>query len=124
MTYVFLSSTDSLEYHPDNTSFDFTVELSHEIKGSHKVALCEIDFEPTGEDLYIFCDVCDDSHVLDRSLPLLRITDSPGEFSNLYFHNITRSFVQRIRIYIRNQNLSTPSTSIGPVRCTLVVEAI
>lgn len=124
MTYLFLSSDDSLTYHPDNNSYDFTVELSRELKGAKRLALCELVFTPINEDLYVFCDVCDDSYALDRSLPLLRIVNASGEVSNLYFQDVTRSHVHRIRIYIRTKRLEIPSADIGTVRCTLVAETV
>ena len=124
MAYIYLSSDDSLEYFPNNTNFDFTVELAQEFRGAYRLALCEIYFTPAIEDLYVFCDVCSRSRVLDDLLPLLRIVRAPGEFANLYYQELTRPILQRIRLYIRDKSLNIPSTDIGTVRCTLRLEPI
>ena len=42
--YIFLSSKDSLRFHPGNKGYNFTVELPErvELRGNWKVALCDI----------------------------------------------------------------------------------
>ena len=42
--YIFLTSKDSLGFHPDNTGHNFTVELPErvELRGEWKVAFCDI----------------------------------------------------------------------------------
>lgn len=124
MAHLFISSTDSLDFHQTNSSFDFTVELPQTLTGSYKVALAEFYCTNQLEDLYVLSDVCEQSYCLDQMLPLMRIVHQPGECSNMYFLKVTRSDVQRIRIYIRNADLEIPSTDIGRVRCTLVFELI
>ena len=124
MAYIYLSSDDSLDYFPNNTNFDFTVEFAQEFRGAYRLALCEIYFTQATEDLYVFCDVCTRSRVLDDLLPLLRIVRAPGELSNLYYQELTRPILQRIRLYIRDKSLNVPSFDIGTVRCTLRLEPI
>ena len=124
MPYLFLSSTDSLEYHPNNVSHDFTVELLQEMQGSFRIALCEIMFTSVTEDLYIFCDIAGQSQVKDELHPLLRIVSAPGEFSSLYFHKVSTPVFRRIRIYICNADMKEPTVNIGDVRCTLLIDPI
>ena len=124
MAHLFISSEDSKMFYPDNNSYDFTIELVKTMRGRFRIALCEIDYTPSGEDLYIFCDACSQTQVMDRLLPLLRIVDTPGEFSTLYFRTVTRPLVQRLRVYIRNRDMEIPTADIGRVRCTLLIETI
>lgn len=122
MKYLFVSSDDSLEYHPTNSTYDFTITLPQTIHGDWEIALGDITYVSHFEDLYVFCDLCEYSYVKDTSLPLLRLISGIGEFENLYFHTVTRNVIQRIRIFITNKNLETPSQDIGPVRLTLVMK--
>ena len=122
MPYLFVSSTDSLEYHPNNVAHDFTVELLQEVRGPFRIALCEIMFTSVTEDLYIFCNIAGQSQVNDEMHPLLRIVSAPGEFSSLYFHKVSSPVFRRLRIYIRNADMKEPTVNIGKVRCTLLIE--
>ena len=124
MKYLYLSSNDSLDYYPTNNPFDFTVNLPYSLSGQFVVALAEVHYTSHEEELFIFCDLCEDSYIKDNSLPILRTVSNIGEFSNLYFHTVTRKSIQRIRIYITNKNLDKPSYDIGPVRCLLILKEI
>lgn len=121
MKYLFVSSEDSLEYNPTNSTYDFTITLPQTIYGEWEIALAEIEYPSHFWDLYVFCDLCDSSYVRDRTLPLLRIVSQMGEFDNLYFHKTTRNVIQRLRITIKNKDLVTPTEDIGPVRLTLAM---
>lgn len=124
MKFVYASSDDSLDFYPKNNSFDFTVNLPHSISGNLFIALGEIYYTSHGEDLLVFCDLCEDSFIKGTSLPVLRSVSHTGEFTHLYFHSVTRATIQRIRIYITNNNLETPSADIGPVTCLLIFKEI
>ena len=124
MKHIFISSLDSLEYSPDNTTYDFTVTLPEPIIGRYKVALTEISYPTHFEDLYIFCDIVEQSYLQDKSLPLLRIVTGMGELNHLYYFNVTRQVIQRLRVYILDKNLEKPFEDCGPIRMTLVFETI
>ena len=120
MKYLFLSSNESLEYHPKNTTYDFTVELPQILDGKFSFALLDIAAEKKiSEALYVFCDSCEYSLAHDRMAPLLRIATQAGEVRIAYFVKASRRVIQRIRIYITNRNFQTPMADIGQIRCTL-----
>ena len=121
MKYLFVCSEDSVDLNPANATYDFTISLPQELNGKFKIALGEITYTSHFEDLYVFCDLCEHSYIKDTSLPILRIVPKMGEFQNLYFHSVTRSNIQRIRIFITNSRLETPSQDVGPIRCTLLL---
>ena len=123
MKHLFLCSTDSILYHPSNKSWDFTVELPHAIEGQWKCALGDISYNTT-ENLYVFCDLCEQSYIRGGTLPILRYVTQPKEFTNLYYFNVNLSHIKRVRIFIRNNNMEIPSDDIGPVRCTLILKPI
>ena len=124
MKYLFLSSNDSLELHPANSTYDFTVSLPQTMYGDWEIALAEVEYASHNEDMYVFCDLCEYSYVKSKTLPLLRVVSKIGEFEHLFFHKVTRNVIQRIRIFITNDELDTPAQDIGPIRLTLVVRNI
>ena len=75
--YIFLTSKDSLRFHPHNKGYNFTVELQRErveLRGNWKVALCDIFFnEKIAETIMVFSDICDYSFVRDSLEPILRM---------------------------------------------------
>lgn len=124
MVFLFLSSTNSLQYHPDNTGTDFTVELPHVVHGQYECALSEIFYDNFQDDLYVYSDICEQNVVHNDYKPILRIVTQPGEVQSLYFMPVSRDSVQRIRIYLRDKDFKTPQVSLNTVRCTLVFRAI
>lgn len=117
--YLYISSTDSLSIHPDNTSYDFTVELRENLTREYLIALTEFNCDSINEKLYVFCDIIDSSNCKDQLLPVLRVVREQGEFHNLHYYRSSRSSIQRITISIRNSNLEIPTNQIGEVSCTL-----
>lgn len=116
---VHVYSGDSVATHPNNTAFDFTIDLLDEIKGEYKIAL--LDFKANvSELLYIFCDVIEPTYCRDRTLPVIRVVQNGGEFQNLHFYKASRRVIQRINVYIRNKDLKIPTNDIGPVLATLL----
>ena len=125
MIYLNLSSTDSLNYHPENTTYDFTVELPRAIEGNFECALLEFSCTSVGEDLYVYTDICEPQYVHDSLLPLLRVITEPGEITLAHYKTVSRKVLQRVHIYIRNKQFEIPThTLIGPVRITLALEPI
>ena len=90
MKYLYVSSDDSLDLNTSNNAYDFTVNLPKSITGDFVIALGEITYTSHEEDLYVFCDLCEDSYIKNTSLPILRSVTHIGEFTNLYFHSTTR----------------------------------
>ncbi len=56
---------DCLGSHPNNSAWDFTVDLKHylNLKGKWECALMEIDYVGPTTELYVFSAVCSDSYV-------------------------------------------------------------
>ena len=123
---LFLSSTDSLNYFPHNHACDFQVELSDSLhlRGNWTCALAQISFnEKIIEDLVILCDMCDESYIRDRRMPVLRVIPSQGPkqfiFESPFRLRVSRDELKRFRVYIRTLNFEIPSFVSGSVKCTL-----
>ena len=73
--FIFLSSEDSLSYHPDNNPYNFIVELkeSLQIIGEWEVGICDFFCSETiSQKCYIFSDIVDYSYVRNSLEPILR----------------------------------------------------
>ena len=85
--FIFLSSEDSLSYHPDNTPSNFIVELkeSLQIIGEWEVGICDFFCSETiSQKYYIFTDIVDYSYVRNSLEPILR-TLMPSNASSSNF---------------------------------------
>ena len=122
--YLFCSSEDSKSLHPDNSNFDFTIELSDPLDKSYVVALTEFTCSSITENLYVLCDIVESSFCRDQYLPLLRIVRNNGEFHSPQFFRCSRSNIQRVRFSIRDHWLNVPTNEIGTVVCTLKLMTI
>lgn len=125
--FLFLSSRDSLKYHPSNNPIDFIIELNQniELKGEWKIALLDLTCESDSrEHLTICCDLCTPSWVDNQYLPVLRsFPVSKGRVVVRFgfpFYIKTHSIsVKRFRIYIIGESNSFTSLTKEPLRCTL-----
>ena len=117
--FIYLNSEDSKTIFPENNSFDFTVDLSKILTGRFLIALADFNCENFTEPLFVFCDIVNTSFMFDQYLPVLRRVYKNGEVQNLQYHRASRNSIQRVRVYIRDQQLNTPTTSIGRVTCLL-----
>ena len=131
MAYLHLSSRDSKNYHPDNSSYDFTVELPWPVAGSFKCALLEFYCGPMLDNLYVFSDICEPEYVHDEMLPLLRMISTPGELAVPHYKPVSRQVIQRVHIYIRmfddnqeDNKFVVPTNDVGDVRITLGLEPL
>lgn len=126
--YVHLSALDSKEYFPDNQVDHFTVKLPEilHLDGNWQVALCEI-FHPYGtrpQVLLALTNICNDTIVGEKKLPLLRIFRTPKrqghiEFSQLHYKSVTVEAIDRITIYIKTVKGEDPSFTSKALSCTL-----
>ena len=124
MEVLYVSSTDSMEYHPTNTSWDFTIELPKTLFGSWKCALADISYSDYSGAVYVLADICKQSYVKDTTLPVLRRVSNSGEIKNLNYITVTRRNIQRVRIFIRDANLNTLPPTSETVYCTLLLKPI
>ena len=126
--YLHLSSADSKEYFPENKSTHFTVKLPEvlHLEGEWRVSLCEL-FHPSVDKpqfLWLLTDVCDDTIIDGKKLPLLRIFQGKKrqahvEFTQLHYKSVNKETIERITVYIRSDNGEAPSFSSETLRCTL-----
>ena len=128
MIYLNVSSQDSLSFHPQNSVFDFTIELPSAITGRFTCAL--LDFytnEQFNQDFYVFCDICEPHFIHDRVLPLLRIVSEPGELTTPHNKTVSRQHIKRLTVYIRDREFNVPtqpSPPITSVRMTILLESL
>ena len=99
------TSEDSKEFHPRNTSSDFTLELPETIhlEGDWVIALTEIyTLEDISEPLLILCDICEQSIHEGKWKPVLKlIYPDCIQFSNLHYIPIKNRNINRIRFRIK-----------------------
>ena len=124
--YIFLSSKDSLRFHPDNKGYNFTVELPErvELRGNWKVALCDIFFNEKISDTLMVCsDICDDSFARDSLEPILRMVMPNNKrsqiFSDTFYLGVRQSNLGRIKIYIKDSSFNNAVALKGEVQLTL-----
>ena len=125
--YLYLSSKNSLDVHPENSAFDFINELPTvlELEGRWDVALIELstDFKPQG-DIAILCDLCEPSLIKESWQPLLRKVPVKGKRFNRtyvlpYYTDVSHFTLKRVRVYIRDVNLNHFAVNEGSFECTL-----
>ena len=126
--YVYISSSDSTNYFPDNQPSKFTVKLPETLRLHEKwqLALCEIQYpsiQNKPDQLLILCDLCQDSIVGDKRLPILRrmTFEDPGyrSFGVFYYVNLKAHEVDRITVYLKTETGQEPSFGSGKLLCTL-----
>ena len=126
--YVHLSSKDSQEYFPNNEIHHFTVKLPEVINlgGPWEVTLCDVIYPAakTSQVISVLTDICNDSIVGDRKLPLLREfrTSRNGghrEFGQLHYKIVNTGIIERITIYIKRDQEKVPSFTPKTLSCTL-----
>ena len=130
--YLFLSSQDSELYYPENTSTDFTVELTETLylPGEWECSLLEIFFtKRITEDIVVYCNICTESAINNSKLPVLRyLQNGTYRNNNSFLHPISvpinQTHIQRLRVYIRTVSGKIPSFIDDPVRCTVVLKRI
>ena len=132
--YMFLSSQDSLEYFPENKAHRFGIKLPGvmHLEGRWKCALTELVYFPqfTGErpkELYVCCDLVQDSYVADSMLPVMRKVAVPTAISTKtsltfpqnYYFPVSRKEIQYINLFVKDHGLKDPSFAQEPLSCTL-----
>ena len=125
--FIFLSSEDSLSYHPDNNPYNFIVELkeSLQIIGEWEVGICDFFCsETTSQKCYIFSDIVDYSYVRNSLEPILRTLMPSNASSSIFFpiifyFPIKVNSLNRIRVYIKDNQMRLLTTLSGAVSLSL-----
>lgn len=129
-----LRSKDSPQRHADNTPHDFRVHLPRPLTltGYWSVSLTEFTLklakaipQDKGSDLYVCSDLCEDTVVGERELPLLRRVYT-RKSSNItykipYEVPLRLGHFGDVHIYIRDRNNEPASFLSGEVTVTLVL---
>ncbi|KAJ8321126.1 hypothetical protein KUTeg_001321 [Tegillarca granosa] len=123
-----LSSKDSAHIYPDNKCFDFRVYLPKQLtlSGNSTISLLEFTYQGTKTskpELFIYCNLCDDTIVGERELPLLRriyLKSSDNYIYDQPYEVPLKSVVfQDIQISIKDSNHALASFLQGEVTLTL-----
>ena len=128
--YVYISSSESSQYFPDNQPSRFTIKLPETLRlhGKWQIALSEIQYpsiQKKPEQLLILCDLCQYSIVGDTRLPILRrikYKDRGSRFHSfglLYYVALKTQEVDRVSIYVKTDTGEEPSFTGGKLRCVL-----
>ena len=125
--YFFLSSKDSLKYHPNNKAYNFTVEVPERTSLSGKWEVGIGDFHTSSvvnETLYLFSDIVDYSYVRNSMQGILRPLPQSNSnkfqlFNEIYYFPIKNKNFSRIQIYIKNRNLQFAKSLTGTVELTM-----
>ncbi len=131
--HLYLSSRDSVDIRKNNDPSDFWIQLpkSYDLEGHWSCCLKEIsltlDFTPKSSRLYVCCDVIEDSYVRDSLLPILRNVEVGSlykkykriEYNRPIYVNVKSQSFQRIRLYLRDENLNPVQFSSNDLHCVL-----
>ena len=125
-SYLFLSSDDSKNYHPDNVGHMFTIELPERVKleGTWEVAICDIHTEdPLSETVYLYSDISEYNYIKNSLKPVLRMI-FPSNINHMifpvrYYVLIRPKTLGRIKVYIRDRAKNIPNSLSERVELTL-----
>lgn len=122
--YLHLSSDDRA--FAANIPWDFVVNLPTHValeQGNWKIALVDIAIDNlmrVREDLFVFCDVVEhETFAIKAFRPLLNVVRKLGPIERPHFLTVATESLHRIRVYIRDKNMSIPTRRVSAVRCTL-----
>ena len=125
---LIISSDDSTAKHKDNTPYDFRADLPRPIclEGDWAISLTEVTLQNNpseAQGLLICTNLCTDTIIGERELPLLRrvYTDSTNTYSFSHIHEIPvrlKQF-QMVHVYIRTDTNAPASLVTGRVTLTL-----
>ena len=132
--YIYLSSDDSLDIYPKNSPGSFYSKFCLPITGKWEIALLQLQYINSyiqnipPKNLYICCDICNESYLSNMKLPILRrifnTSSQSGEtveaeISNLIHVSNRCNYFDVIRIYILDENARPVIFSEGPLLLTL-----
>lgn len=124
--YVFCTSKDSLNFHPDNNSHSFIVELPYllTLSGDWECGLVDVKFEtltPIQIPVINICsDLCVNSCLGSERVPILRRLLHPNQpLVNPYYIRLASDQIQRFRIYLMYDTRTVESLPLTKLYCTL-----
>jgi len=105
---MYLSSRDSIKRFPQNTGTDFYTVLAEEIKLTRNVWSCSLlevhlSSFPGNEPIFICSDICEESILGERKLPVLACLSSKHTFAgHVISLKLKKERITSIRIYLTN----------------------
>ena len=136
--YLFLSSTDSLTYYPENTPEYFTVNLEQSLclRGVWKVALTDINIELNFNSprrpshLELMVNICQPSFIYGKYLQTVRRLYIPPKTQSLYevfpspyYFNLKEAEFRSVTVNVLDQNLQA-SKLTGEINFTLHLKRV
>ncbi len=127
---LFLSSKDSKQFYPTNSTTEFHIELpqSLDLQGQWFCAITEVHFmckNTSWKEVNIFTDICGDSYVYNTNLPILRRISYEGrkrishQYTLPYYHRVLRNQIKRVNITLKDEHLNPVSFVLEPFTCVL-----
>lgn len=125
-----LRSSDSQHIYIGNTPYDFLVHLPKPLylQGHWTVSLLEFNLSTTSTqpELYVCSNLCQDSIVGDRELPLLRLVNCKKSGNIIYNYPyevpLRLGELQDVRVYIRDVNNQPASFLKGITTVTILLK--
>lgn len=128
--YLHLSCEDSRTRYRENHAAEFIVDLpkTYYMEGEWECALTEMSlFSKTEEEslrLYVCCDMVEESYARNTLVPVLRSLAVTQNFTDIelsqpYYLKIRQSRVNRVRMFIRGEDLQPVRFKIDHLYCTL-----
>ena len=129
MEYLYISSTQCSDIFPQNTWYDFEVELPKEIILKHKseLSLIFFDVSPSVQvDVDIFCDILEENCYQNSLAPFLSTISEVPYRSVVPFHvPIRLSSIKKLRFSIKTAfNHSVPTEAIEQANLILAVRKV
>ena len=118
---MYISSSDSLAYHPLNEPSSFSIELPGPYYNVKRIALLEFGCKNFNESVYVLCDLVERNLVHDDSRAVLRYISDVGEIQNPLFVDTIRESFNRISFTVLTQNMIEP-TDLGAVHMILALD--
>jgi hypothetical protein len=126
--FIYASPDDSKALYPNNSFEDFVVELPETLylEGEWEMALLDVVYNanvhttvncPKGPSLLMFCDICEESFVRGRKLPILRQLEKPATFDPPIFKRVKTFSAKRIRVYMTDYDLEPVAVADWKLKC-------
>ncbi len=121
--HIYACSGDSLQLFPNNTSSDFTIQLSEAVhlEGDWSCGLVEFQlFGQPRDPLYVCCDLVEENFTGEFKLPVLRrVRLKTTQFAQVTYLPIKIRDFNTVRIYLKTSNNLNPSPKVEHTYCTL-----
>lgn len=121
MYYMYISSSDSLRFHPQNKPSHFVIELPRAYENFKRAALLEFSCENLFEPVFVLCDILERSLAHDQERAVLNYVSSTGSIQNPLFVNTLRDTFSRVIFKIVTKEFTEPN-DLGYVHMIIALE--